>query len=162
MTGRVIPCPFSLVLLHWRSGRSAHEPATIPLWTGEAEWSNNKAMAAASYKHPRQARIQPGSVADGGIPIAKLIGPLLKSVKLDEQCRLGILEEKWAEAVGKSLAAHTRPGTLVNKALTVYVDSSPWLSEIYRMQRELLGKVQNTFGSKTVQSVRLQLDPGGT
>lgn len=117
-------------------------------------------MAASSYKYPRQARVQPGSVADGGIPIGKLISPLLKTVKLDEQCRLGILEEKWAETVGKVLASHTRPGTLVNKVLAVYVDSSPWLSEIHRMQRELLAKIQKTFGATTIHSIRLQLDPG--
>lgn len=117
-------------------------------------------MAASSYRYPRQARIQPGSVADGGIPIGKLISPLLKTVKLDEQCRLGILEEKWPEVVGKVLAAHTRPGTLVNKVLAVYVDSSPWLSEIHRLQRELLVKVQKTFGDTTVKALRLQLDPG--
>ena len=117
-------------------------------------------MAAASYRQPRQARIHPGSVADGGIPIAKLIGPLLKSVKMDEQCRMGVLEEKWATVVGVALAKHTRPGTLSNRTLTVFVDSAPWLSEIFRMQRDLLAKLQATFGRDIVQSIRLQLDPG--
>jgi predicted nucleic acid-binding Zn ribbon protein len=114
----------------------------------------------AFTKYPRQARVQPGSVADGGLPLSKLIAPLLKSVKLDEQCRMGILEEKWEMAVGKGMASHTRPGVLAGKALTIYVDSSPWLSELFRMQKDILVKLQRTFGRDVIQSIRLQLDPG--
>ena len=51
-------------------------------------------MSAAYYKSPRQSRQQPGPTADGGIPIGKLIGTMLKAVKLDDQCKMGILEEQ--------------------------------------------------------------------
>ncbi len=99
-------------------------------------------------------------MADGGIPIRKLIGTMLKSVKLDEQCKLGILEEKWEAAIGKAIATHTRPGSLVNKNLTIFVDSSPWLSELFRVQKDMLSKLQVTFGRDKILSIRLQLDPG--
>lgn len=117
-------------------------------------------MSAAHFRYPRAAKQQPGTMADGGIPIGKLIGPLLRSVKLDEQTRLGILEEKWESAVGKAIASHTRPGILANKSLTIFVDSSPWLSELYRVQKELLSKVQGAFGRDKISAIRLQLDPG--
>ncbi len=112
------------------------------------------------YKYSRQAKQQPGATADGGIPIGKLIGPLLRSVKLDEQTKMGILEEKWETAVGKAIAAHTRPGILTNKALTIFVDSSPWLSELHRIQKDMLVKLQSTFGRDKILTLRLQLDPG--
>jgi len=99
-------------------------------------------------------------MADGGIPIGKLIAPLLKSVKLDDQCRMGVLEEKWEDAIGKTIAAHTRPGILANKILIIFVDSSPWLSELHRMQRDILAKLQTTFGRDVILSIRLQLNPG--
>jgi len=117
-------------------------------------------MSAAYYKSPRQSKQQPGSMADGGIPIGKLIGTMLKSVKLDEQCKMGILEERWEVAIGKVIATHTRPGILTNKNLTIFVDSSPWLSELHRIQKEMLAKVQTTFGRDKILSIRLQLDPG--
>ncbi|MEI8121267.1 MAG: DUF721 domain-containing protein [bacterium] len=117
-------------------------------------------MSAAVYKYARQAKREPDSVSDGGMPIAKLIAPLLKAVKLDEQCRMGVLEEKWEVAVGKSMAAHTRPGILANKLLVIFVDSSPWLAELYRIQKEILLKLQKTFGRDVILAVRLQLDPG--
>lgn len=115
---------------------------------------------AAVFKYPRQARRQPAAVADGGIPIAKLVGPLLQSVKLDEQCRMGLIESQWAMMVGKGIATHTRPGRLINKELTIFVDSSPWLSELKRYaQKELLQKIQKTMG-RDVLTLRLQIDPG--
>lgn len=117
-------------------------------------------MSSAHFKYSRQAKQQPGSVADGGIPIGKLIGPLLKSVKMDDQCKMGILEEQWEKAVGKAIAAHTRPGHLASRNLTVFVDSSPWLSELYRIQKEMLSKLQATFGRDKILTLRLQLDPG--
>jgi len=117
-------------------------------------------MSAAYYKSPRQSRQQPGSMADGGIPIGKLISTMLKAVKLDDQCKMGILEEQWATAVGNVIASHTRPGILTNKNLTIFVDSSPWLSELHRIQKDMLAKLQTTFGREKILSIRLQLDPG--
>ena len=118
-------------------------------------------MGMALKKYPRQARRDRADLSDGGIPIGSLIGPLLKSVKLDEQGRLGVLDTQWASAVGPGVAAHTRPGRLMNKELTVFVDSSPWLHELKRYaHREMLANLQKTFGAATVRSIRLQLDPG--
>lgn len=118
-------------------------------------------MGLQTKKYPRQGRKDRADLADGGIPIAKLIGPLLKSVKLEEQGRLGVLESQWASSVGKAVALHTRPGRLMNKELTVFVDSSPWLHELKRYaHRELLANLQKTFGADTVRSIRLQIDPG--
>jgi len=118
-------------------------------------------MGMVFKKYPRQARKDRSDLVDGGIPIGKLIGPLLKSVKLDEQCRLGVLDTQWAVAVGPAVAAHTRPGRLFNKELTVFVDSSPWLHELKRYaHREMLANLQKLFGAATVRSIRLQIDPG--
>lgn len=115
---------------------------------------------SAPFKYARQSRVQPGSVADGGVPLGKLVAPLLKALRLDDQCRMGVLEERWTAVVGKGIAAHARPGRLENKTLVIFVDSSPWLSELHRMQRDLLAKLQSAFGREKIAGIRLQLDPG--
>jgi predicted nucleic acid-binding Zn ribbon protein len=119
-------------------------------------------MVRLPTRYPRQAELRSAApTLDGGIPIAKLIAPLLQSIKLDAQVRMSGLGERWVEAVGQGIAAHTRPGRLLNQELTIYVDSSPWLSELKRYaQRELLANLQKTFGKDTIASLRLQLDPG--
>jgi hypothetical protein len=115
----------------------------------------------AVFKYPRTAKKNPHSVADGGIAISSMIGTLVSTLKLDEQGRMGILIEKWSSAVGKGIAAHTRPGRLYNKELTIFVDSSPWLSELQRCaKKDLLVKLQSVFGRDVIQTIRLSMDPG--
>lgn len=118
-------------------------------------------MAIAPFKKRRHSQWMPPGAMDGGLAIGKLIEPFLKSIRIEEQAQLGGLIEKWGEAVGKGVAAHSRPGRLSNRELTVFVDSSVWLSELQRYaQRELLANLQKAFGRDTIQKVRLQLDPG--
>ncbi len=109
----------------------------------------------------READITPDKLLDGGIPLAKLIAPILKKLRLEETRSINHLHERWEVTMGKAVAAHTRPGVLNNGDLTVYVDSSPWLSELKRYaSREMLANLQKAFGKDTIRSVRLQLDPG--
>lgn len=115
----------------------------------------------ALFKYPRYAKKNSLAMADGGIAISSMVGSLVSSLKLDEQGRMGILIEKWSAAVGSVIAAHTRPGRLINKELTIFVDSSPWLSELQRgAKKELLTKVQSVFGRDVIQTLRLSMDPG--
>ncbi|MEI7880542.1 MAG: DUF721 domain-containing protein [bacterium] len=115
----------------------------------------------AVFKYPRYARKNPAVIADGGVSISSMVGSLVSSLKLDEQGRMGVLIEKWSTAVGSGIAAHTRPGRLTNKELTIYVDSSPWLSELQRCaKKELLAKLQSVFGRDVIQTIRLSMDPG--
>ncbi len=115
----------------------------------------------AVFKYPRYAKKNALAIADGGIAISSMVGSLVSALKLDEQGRMGILIEKWPMAVGQGIAAHTRPGRLINKELTIFVDSSPWLSELQRCaKKELLAKLQSVFGRDVVQTIRLSMDPG--
>jgi hypothetical protein len=115
----------------------------------------------ATFKYPRFAKKNAIAMADGGISISSMVGSLVSSLKLDEQGRMGVLIEKWAMAVGTGIAAHTRPGRLINKELTIFVDSSPWLSELQRgSKKELLCKLQSVFGRDVILTIRLSMDPG--
>lgn len=103
----------------------------------------------------------PFKLQDGGIPFSKLIAPFIKTLRLEETRSVNHLQERWESTVGKAVAAHTRPGILNNGDLTIYVDSSPWLSELKRYaSRELLANLQTAFGKDVIRTVRLQLDPG--
>jgi predicted nucleic acid-binding Zn ribbon protein len=109
----------------------------------------------------RHAQWMPPGALDGGVPIGRIIGSVLSSVKRQEQAPGNALIKDWDAVVGKAVAAHTRPGRLVNGDLTVFVDSSVWLSELQRYaQREMLANLQKACGAGTVRKVRLQLDPG--
>ena len=94
--------------------------------------------------------------------VQDVLSGLLKRLGIDERVWLRELESAWASVVGAAVAAHTRPGRYQNGYLTVFVDSSAWLSELSRYgQKEMLGKLQARFGGNNVRSIRLQPDPDG-
>lgn len=117
-------------------------------------------LRSLPQKSRRLADRLPAGSVEGGLPIGRVIGPWLRSLRLDEQARLGKLLETWGAVMGKAVAAHTRPGRLNGRELVVYVDSSVWLSELRRYaQREMLANLRKVTGLETIQTVRLQLDP---
>lgn len=97
---------------------------------------------------------------DGGLPFRKLVEAALKSMKLDDQLRMGRLETDWSQVMGAAVAAHTRPGRLNGDELIVFVDSSVWLSELHRSKARMLANLQKAFGKNRIRGLRLQLDPG--
>lgn len=100
------------------------------------------------------------AVEGGGIPVAKLVEPLLRALRLDDQFRMGRLETEWPSIMGPAVAVHTRPGRLNGNELVVFVDSSVWLSELYRSRAQMLVNLQKAFGKTRIRSLRLQIDPG--
>lgn len=100
------------------------------------------------------------AVENGGIPVSKLVEAVLKSMRLDDQLRMGRLETEWRNIMGPAVAAHTRPGRLNDTELIVFVDSSVWLSELHRSRVRMLANLQKAFGTARIRSLRLQLDPG--
>ena len=96
---------------------------------------------------------------------AKAVGDVLSSVVdelgvADTQWMLTLADE-WRSIVGAAVAKHTRPGMLDGRTLTVYVDSSVWLSEISRYgSREMLDSIRKQLGGDQVTRLNFRLDPG--
>ena len=94
--------------------------------------------------------------------VKDVVSGLLRRLGMDEGLWLRELESAWAPVVGAAVAAHTRPGRYQNGQLTVFVDSSAWLSELARYgQKEMLANVQKRFGAAKIRAIRLQMDPDG-
>ena len=108
----------------------------------------------------REANKSNYSALDGGVPFGKLLEAMLKSMKLDDQLSMGRIEGEWPTIMGPAVAAHTRPGRLVAGELAVYVDSSVWLSELYRSRARMLANLQKSYGKDRIRALRLQIDPG--
>ena len=94
-------------------------------------------------------------------PIGDIIPTLMKKLGLESEHWVEVLDREWPALAGDAVARHTRPGRLEKGILTVFVDSSVWLSELSRYgKQQLLANLQTQFGKKKVRDVRLQLDPG--
>jgi predicted nucleic acid-binding Zn ribbon protein len=93
-------------------------------------------------------------------PLGDVVARVMKNLGLEDEHWLGQLVQHWPELVGTPLSHHTRPGRVEAGVLYVFVDSSPWLSELKRYSGpKLLANVQERFGPKRVRRIVFALDP---
>ncbi len=93
-------------------------------------------------------------------PLGEMLPAVMRSLGLEQVHWSVRLEADWPAITGAVLAAHTRPGTIRDGVLTIFVDSSVWLSELARFGRKpLLDKLQAAYGAAEIRDIRLQLDP---
>jgi len=117
------------------------------------QWEVQRERLRLEDRRPPDAPREP-------MPLDTVLPSLLKRLGLEAQHWLTTLNEEWASLVGQGVARHARPGRLESGVLTVYVDSSVWLSELSRYgKEEILTKLRGRFGAKRFKGLRLQLDP---
>ena len=94
--------------------------------------------------------------------VASLIPAALGRVGLHNESWQRQIETKWTDIVGKVVAEHARPGRYYQGTLVIFVDSSPWLSELSRIwQKRILLNLQKEFTAGKIKAVRFQMDPEG-
>ncbi len=94
-------------------------------------------------------------------PMADLLQNVCRKAGLTERLWQQSLITDWESLVGKTVAAHTRPGEVQHNTLVIYVDSSPWLSELQRnFARQILATLQERYDSRRIRTLRWRLDPG--
>ncbi len=92
--------------------------------------------------------------------VSDMISKVVKRSGLEDAMWERDLLEKWEEIAGQELAKHTRPGGFERGVLTVYVDSSPWLSVLEReFKSTILKSIQKQIASNKIKSLYLKLDP---
>ena len=107
------------------------------------------------------AEMQPPVENSDPSALAGIIPDVLKRLGLDNQHWLEVMCDEWTGMVGADVAKHTRPGGFQNKNLTIFVDSSVWLSELSRFGRDkILPNLHKRFGADRIATISLKLDPG--
>jgi predicted nucleic acid-binding Zn ribbon protein len=64
----------------------------------------------------------------------------------------------WPQAVGKRIAARTRPVAFADGCLTIEVDDSVWLQHLRTMRRHILPRLQTIAGKDAIKA--LDFRPG--
>lgn len=104
----------------------------------------------------------PPSSGGNARPLDEGITAALRAILPRGSELLAQLARDWGAMVGADVARHTRPAGIERGCLSVYVDSSPWLSELQRFgQKRILENVQKQLGENSVKTLRLRLDPDG-
>ena len=85
----------------------------------------------------RIAKSEPDSDFADSSAIDDILPGLMKRLGIEQRHWEVALQEEWESIVGSAVAAHTRPGRLVEGLLTVFVDSAVWLDQLKRYSRRL-------------------------
>jgi hypothetical protein len=59
----------------------------------------------------------------------------------------------WPQAVGKRIAARTRPVAFADGCLTIEVEDSVWLQHLRTMRRHILPRLQSIAGKETIKAL---------
>jgi predicted nucleic acid-binding Zn ribbon protein len=89
-------------------------------------------------------------------PLAAAIGGLLEGRGWQQRAAMGSVFGRWAEIVGKDLAAHTRPDNFADGELAVTADSTAWATQVRLLAPELIRRLNAELGDGTVRRVKLR------
>jgi len=91
---------------------------------------------------------------------ADILPEVIRKAGLENRAWEHELSSEWADIVGEQVAAHTRPGKHARKRLTVFVDSSPWLSALQmQFKPMMLNNLQQRFGKNKIADIFFCIDP---
>jgi predicted nucleic acid-binding Zn ribbon protein len=65
----------------------------------------------------------------------------------------------WPEAVGKTIAIHTRPARMVRTRLVVEVEDRTWQRNLFSLTPHILGNLQKSLGSGLVEELEFRVVP---
>ena len=99
-------------------------------------------------RRERQANLQRlGSVLPG----------ILKKHNIAFDAEEDRLLEVWQKAVGKRIAAQTRPDRLRRNTLFVKVSSPAWMQQLHTLKTEIIEKINTLLGKELVKDVHFAI-----
>jgi predicted nucleic acid-binding Zn ribbon protein len=73
---------------------------------------------------------------------------------------LRALTNRWADVVGRDVAAHARLDALRDGMAAIVVDSPLWASQLRYLERDIVDRANALVGSGIVTGIRVRVDPG--
>lgn len=100
---------------------------------------------------------EPRGVMDRVQPVSSLIGKTMQALGLGDRVREGEILGAWKEVVGDFIASHSLPDRLRDGVLYVRVLQPTIRFELERLRPQMVAKLKEKFGARSVREVRLML-----
>jgi predicted nucleic acid-binding Zn ribbon protein len=88
--------------------------------------------------------------------LGQAIGGLLDQHGWQQRAAIGSVFGRWAEIVGRDLAAHTRPDSFADGELAVTADSTAWATAVRLFAPKLIQRLAAELGDGTVRRVKVR------
>jgi hypothetical protein len=90
--------------------------------------------------------------------LQELIPEVLPNMDTPVDERVTEIKKRWKEWVGEPIFHQTTVQSIDQKVLIVLVKHSGWISELERIKRVVVQKMNDHFGSKQIQRIQFLLD----
>lgn len=88
-----------------------------------------------------------------------LLGPVGKTLRVDDAASVGALWRRWPEIVGDDVARHAEPTSLKEGVLRIRTTTPVWATEISYLVEDIKGRVNDTLKKPLVREVRVWTSP---
>ena len=137
------------------------QPAGLARQPGPGPAADEAERSGVSVAAPADS---PGSAASGRRrarrddpqPLAGAIGGLLETHGWQQRAAMGSVFGRWAEIVGRDLAAHTRPDSFADGELAVTADSTAWATQVRLLAPVLVKRLNAELGDGSVRRVKVR------
>ena len=93
------------------------------------------------------------------VPIGQVIGDILNQSRMKTDTSLIRVWDIWEQAVGRAIAANTRPAAFKGDLLIVHATSSSWLQQLRFLKADILSKVNQHLGQAKVKDIKFKIGP---
>jgi hypothetical protein len=90
--------------------------------------------------------------------LQELIPEVLPNIDAPVDERVTEIKKRWKEWVGEPIFHQTTVKSIEQNVLIVLVKHSGWISELERIKRVVVQKMNDHFGSKQIQRIQFLLD----
>jgi predicted nucleic acid-binding Zn ribbon protein len=88
--------------------------------------------------------------------LGQAIGGLLDQQGWQQRAAIGSVFGRWAEIVGRDLAAHTQPEAFADGELAVTAESTAWATQVRLLAPQLVRRLNAELGDGTVRRVKVR------
>jgi hypothetical protein len=96
----------------------------------------------------------------GPQPIGKALDQVMRGLGAPSASGVHLVFDRWAEVVGESLAARTRPLRIEGRRLVLAVDEPAMATHVRFLQAELLARLDELLGAGRVTALDLRVGRG--
>lgn len=91
-------------------------------------------------------------------PVSESLESLARRLGAPTASALGAVFSRWEEAVGPTVAAHSRPVALTDGVLRVAVDQPGWATQLRYLTTTLMARLDDVAGAGVVRRIDIYVD----
>ncbi|MBA7703692.1 hypothetical protein ES703_112485 [subsurface metagenome] len=89
--------------------------------------------------------------------IRRILNATLRKLGLEKRIKECAILSFWNEAVGESIASHTKPIKVYDGRMTVLVESSSWTQELTFLKSGIMERLNSTIGKEVIKDIYFKI-----